>query len=75
MLIPARKAALASRARTLTSSLNEDGEYVRVDDEDDDDDEDEKKVMTIAQHELCIGPTACARICPKQCYSHAAASV
>lgn len=53
--------------------LNEDGEYIRVDDEDDD--EYEKKVMTIAHQELCIGCTACARICPKKCYTHAAASV
>ena len=53
--------------------LNEDGEYVHVDD-DGDDDEYEKKVMTIAHQELCIGCTACAKICPKKCYTHAAAS-
>jgi len=44
-------------------------------DDDDDDDEYEKKVMTIAHQELCIGCTACARICPKKCYTHAAAPV
>ena len=53
--------------------LNADGEYVRVEDEDDDDDEYDKKVMTIAHKELCIGCTACAKICPKKCYTHAAA--
>jgi Nif-specific ferredoxin III len=44
-------------------------------DEDDDDEEYEKKVMTIAHQELCIGCTACSKICPKKCYTHAAASV
>lgn len=56
--------------------LNEDGERIRVDMDDDDDDEEyEKKVMTIARQELCIGCTACSRICPKKCYSHAAAQL
>ncbi len=35
----------------------------------DEDEEYEKKVMTIARGELCIGCTACARICPKKCYT------
>jgi Nif-specific ferredoxin III len=55
--------------------LNEDGERISVDPDDDDDEEYEKKVMTIAHQELCIGCTACSRICPKKCYSHAAAMV
>ena len=55
--------------------LNEDGDYVRVDDDDGDDEEYEKKVMTIAHQALCIGCTACAKICPKKCYTHAAAVV
>jgi Nif-specific ferredoxin III len=56
--------------------LNDEGERVVVSsDEDDDDGEYEKKVMTIAHGELCIGCTACARICPKKCYTHAAAKV
>lgn len=56
--------------------LNADGEYVRVDEDDEDDDgEYDKKVMTIAHKELCIGCTACAKICPKKCYTHAAAQV
>ena len=44
--------------------------HARVDE--DDDEEYEKKVMTIAHQELCIGCTACAKICPKKCYTHAA---
>jgi Nif-specific ferredoxin III len=53
--------------------LTEDGARVAVDpDEDDDDEEYEKKVMTIAHRDLCIGCTACSRICPKKCYTHAA---
>ncbi|MBV5298505.1 MAG: ferredoxin III, nif-specific [Rhodoferax sp.] len=55
--------------------LTEDGERITVDLDDDDDEEYEKKVMTIANQELCIGCTACAKICPKKCYTHAAASV
>jgi Nif-specific ferredoxin III len=58
--------------------LNEDGErvsLVRDNDDDDEDDEYEKKVMTIAHRELCIGCTACSKICPKKCYTHAAVAV
>jgi Nif-specific ferredoxin III len=56
--------------------LNADGEYVRVEGDDDDDDEEyEKKVMTIAHKELCIGCTACSKICPKKCYTHAPAEI
>lgn len=53
--------------------INSDGEMVRVSaDEDDDDDEYDKKVMSIAHVENCVGCEACAKICPKQCYTHAA---
>jgi Nif-specific ferredoxin III len=55
--------------------ITEDGERVSVDLDDDDDEEYEKKVMTIAHQELCIGCTACSKICPKKCYTHAAAEV
>ena len=44
-------------------------------DEDDDDEEYEKKVMTLAHKVLCIGCTACSRICPKKCNTHAAAAM
>jgi Nif-specific ferredoxin III len=53
--------------------LSEDGEHISLDPDDDDDDEYEKKVMTIAHQSLCIGCTACAKICPKKCYTHAPA--
>jgi Nif-specific ferredoxin III len=55
--------------------LTEDGERISVAVDDDDDEEYEKKVMTIAHQELCIGCTACSKICPKKCYSHQAAIV
>ncbi|GAA0747173.1 ferredoxin III, nif-specific [Ideonella azotifigens] len=55
--------------------LNEDGERVAVGEDEDEDEEYEKKVMTIAHGELCIGCTACAKICPKKCYTHAALPV
>lgn len=51
--------------------LNEDGERVGVNLDDDEDEEYEKKVMTIAHQALCIGCTACSKICPKKCYTHA----
>jgi len=66
---------VCSRGVLELVGLNAEGEYVRVDDEDEDDEEYEKKVMTIAHQELCIGCTACAKICPKKCYTHAAAVV
>jgi len=57
--------------------VGEDGEHIPLEagDEDDEDSEYEKKVMTIAHKELCIGCTACAKICPKKCYTHAAADL
>jgi Nif-specific ferredoxin III len=54
--------------------LTEDGDRISVD-VDDDDEEYEKKVMTIAHQELCIGCTACSKICPKKCYTHAVAVI
>ena len=55
--------------------LNDEGERIAVDPDGDDEEEYEKKVMTIARQALCIGCTACSKICPKKCYTHAAASV
>jgi Nif-specific ferredoxin III len=49
--------------------VDDEGELIAVD-ADDDDDEYEKKVMTVANQRNCIGCEACARICPKKCYSH-----
>ena len=55
--------------------LDDEGERVSIDPDGDDDEEYEKKVMTIAHQELCIGCTACSKICPKKCYTHGAAEV
>lgn len=55
--------------------LDDEGERVVLDPDGDEEEEYEKKVMTIAHQELCIGCTACSKICPKKCYTHAAASV
>ncbi len=52
--------------------VNEEGERVSVSLDDDDEEEYEKKIMTIAHQEMCIGCTACSKICPKKCYTHAA---
>jgi len=53
--------------------LTEDGERVAVVGaaEDDDDGEYERKIMTTANQLNCVGCEACARICPKKCYTHA----
>lgn len=48
-------------------ALNEDGEFV----EDEEDEEIERKVMVIANGDLCIGCEACSRVCPKDCQTHA----
>ncbi|MEO5661172.1 MAG: ferredoxin III, nif-specific [Polaromonas sp.] len=66
---------VCSRGVLELVGLNADGEYIRVDEDDDEDDEYEKKVMTIAHQALCIGCTACAKICPKKCYTHAPAQI
>ena len=50
--------------------IDEDGEIVAVEADSDDDDEYEKKVMTISNQTNCVGCEACAKICPKKCYSH-----
>lgn len=64
---------VCSRGVLELVGLDEDGKRIALDPDDDENDEYEKKVMTIARGELCIGCTACARICPKKCYTHAAA--
>lgn len=46
--------------------LNEDGDFVDLDD----DDEIERKVMTVADGGNCIGCAACGRVCPKNCHSY-----
>lgn len=55
--------------------LSAEGEPIALADAgyDDDEDEDayERKVMTIANPINCVGCEACAKICPKNCYTHA----
>lgn len=54
--------------------MDDEGELIAVDIDGDDDDEYEKKVMTVANEQNCTGCEACAKICPKKCYSHEAMS-
>lgn len=64
---------VCSRQVMELRGVDEDGEFVCLDPDDDDDDEYEKKVMTLAQPGNCIGCQACSMVCPKKCYTHAAA--
>lgn len=52
--------------------VDDEGEVIPLELGEDDDDEYEKKVMTVATQKNCIGCEACARICPKKCYTHEA---
>lgn len=54
--------------------INEEGELVALTGDDDDDDEFERKIMVLDNPGNCIGCTACARVCPKNCQTHTAAS-
>jgi Nif-specific ferredoxin III len=54
--------------------LTDEDELVELDgDGEDDDDEIERKVMKLVQEGACIGCGACARVCPRNCQTHAAA--
>ena len=61
---------VCGRAVMTLKGINEDGQYIDLDDEDDDD-EVEKKVMVMADDGDCIGCGACARVCPTNCQTHA----
>jgi Nif-specific ferredoxin III len=52
--------------------IDEDGGVIALELGEDDDDEYEKKVMTVANQINCVGCEACAKICPKKCYTHEA---
>ena len=52
--------------------IDEDGGIIALELGEDDDDEYEKKVMTVANQLNCVGCEACAKICPKKCYTHEA---
>ena len=53
--------------------INEQGEQITFNglDAEDEDAEYVKKIMTIVNQKNCVGCEACAKICPKQCYTHA----
>ena len=44
-----------------------------LDADDDDNDDDNMMVMALANPADCIGCGACGRVCPKDCYTYAAA--
>lgn len=58
-----------------TGGVTEDGDIISIDPDSDEDEEYEKKVMTIAHKENCVGCEACSKVCPKKCYTHAAAEL
>lgn len=50
--------------------IDEDGGVIALELGEDDDEEYEKKVMTVSNQMNCVGCEACAKICPKKCYTH-----
>ncbi|MGO8753885.1 MAG: ferredoxin III, nif-specific [Gallionellaceae bacterium] len=62
---------VCGRAVLQLVGIGEDGAVIPLELGEDDDDEYEKKVMTVANEMNCVGCEACAKICPKKCYTHA----
>jgi Nif-specific ferredoxin III len=54
--------------------VNEDGDLVTCDPDDDDEEEFVRRVMVLDSPGNCIGCSACARVCPKNCQTHEKAS-
>lgn len=53
--------------------VDEDGQILGIVTDDDDDDFDgelNRKIMMVEHAELCIGCSACSRVCPKNCQTH-----
>ena len=73
----ARCVRVCAREVLALVGVTEDGDIISIDpDSDEDEDEEyEKKVMTIAHKENCVGCEACSKVCPKKCYTHAAAEL
>jgi Nif-specific ferredoxin III len=65
---------VCGRAVLVLKAVTDDGELIALDGEDEDD-EYEKKIMTIDNPMNCIGCEACAKVCPKKCYTHAPMSI